>query len=295
MIKTNKIFGKSYLIPESWEDLKVDSIIKLDALTIPESLKEAYKQSSLKEEDRDTLKPFTDDELNNDFPNFYKKVTEILTDIPDYALDLIVADQLFYLYHEYFIKFVMDVFVCYPISFQVEGVRNFSFNNSIYYLPITKKVFDEPIYLYDEKAYPFCEAVDLLSSGMSNIHAVVSILARKANEVYTEQIAIERMDSFKELPANFAWEVFYLLINSVDHIDKSYKHVFGKSSMNHKQQSAYNRSGLRNFGFVSNLYDVSKNGGYGDLEQVKHMKMYEFCSILSYLRCENKMVSYMHE
>jgi hypothetical protein len=92
------------------------------------------------------------------------------------------------------------------------------------------------------------------------------------------------------------WSSLAYFLKVIDRIEESYKWIFDQSGgMDSKRKSAYKRSGLADFGYVSWLYEVAENGMCGNLTDVKNMNMWEFISVLSYVRCSGKFQQYCYE
>ena len=66
----------------------------------------------------------------------------------------------------------------------------------------------------------------------------------------------------------------------------------GQSSKVHK---AVKRSGLNEFGFNGMIYEMARNGMCGNMQQVKDLRLHDFASALSYIRCESKFSEYINE
>jgi hypothetical protein len=86
-----------------------------------------------------------------------------------------------------------------------------------------------------------------------------------------------------------------LLLNTIDNIKKDYRWVFGGGGVEPKALSAYNRSGLKDFGMVGTMYEVAQSRISGNLDEVKRMQVYEYMSVLSYLRSQDKLQKYARE
>ena len=48
------------------------------------------------------------------------------------------------------------------------------------------------------------------------------------------------------------------------------------------------RSGLKDFGWRGQIYEVAQDGGLGTVEEVEQTRLYDFMNYLSYLKAQSK-------
>lgn len=97
--------------------------------------------------------------------------------------------------------------------YEPKGLEKFEHNGVEYYLPrLTADGFGGLLPMADETAESWAESNDLhlaCANPYKYMPLIVAILCRPKGEAYNEQVARERAEGFKQLPAYIAFEVFF--------------------------------------------------------------------------------------
>jgi len=228
-------------IAQDWSDISLSKCIQLNKIIaeMPKSLIEIYKEKGEKKEN--LLNQAENEGLTiKEFPIFYGKVIEILTDIDAKTL---ISEHRTELYHRFLLKFVIDAYHGFSTdmlmgdSFEWGDVRmdekgfykyeggHYSFdewvNNETYYFPTSEIKMGTTVPFCSESAEVFTESADLqiaakkvAANQYDYVKNIVSILCRKKDEKYNEAEMLARTDLFENLPMSYVWRVFFYIMNA---------------------------------------------------------------------------------
>ncbi len=205
-IEINK---EHYDIWNTWSDPTLSKIIELGTLvnSCPAWLKDLHCE---KETELTELQA-------TEFDVFVKKVIGIMSNIPINIVYQTSPIELMALYNSVLFKFVYGC-MFYP-DFKPAGITKFEHKGETYYLPsCDKDVVGEPMPCVNISALELCESTDLqnagreMESGNYTFAAnIISILCRKKNEPYDENVCKDRANVFLSLPMGIVLEVFFCL------------------------------------------------------------------------------------
>ena len=289
MFYPDKIEGNQYAIKNEWREVTIRDAEKLKAIELPEYFKRIYKEDD-KEERVKLVSELTDKDLDVVIPDVQSEVLCLLSDIPRDIVFRLEANALREVYNEILAPIHLGIVFYAPAK--VEKIEHFKIGKVTYKLPFKTNILGNDVPMYTETALPFCDALEFTKANIEGLSSIVAILCRPENEKYKEENTLKRSEMFKDLPMSIAWNVFFILNETVETIDSQFKWVFGKSSTDSKTKSAFNRSGLNSFGCIAWMYEVAQSGICGDIDKIKEMRLYEFMSVLSYLRSSDKLIRY---
>jgi len=230
MIKIT-INGKRYKGCYSWDDLTLSRFCDLAAIPIPDGYKQYIiadgkftpdNQQSV-DEYSEALAAITDEQLNVQFPAYYRKVIYCLSNIPE-SVEL--PDNLVHdLYESYFKPFVVSLLYRTPVIYfysQLKGyepnrIRSFNIGLRKFYLPEVVNITGQDVPLANESIQSYTEASDIFkginfTSDLSKLALFMAIYCRKKGEAYDERKVIERKYLFMKAPMSVVWSVFFCTI-----------------------------------------------------------------------------------
>jgi len=233
--ETNKVNCR---IAQDWGDISLSKCIQLNKVIaeMPKSLIEIYKEKGEKKEN--LLSQAENEGLTiKEFPVFYGKVIEILTDIDAKTL---ISEHRTELYHRFLLKFVIDSYH----GFSTDMLMGESFvwggpviddkgfyiyekgdyqliEKETYYFPTSEIKMGTTVPFCSESAEVFTESADLMiaakkvaNNQYDYVKNIVSILCRKKDEIYDENVMLARADLFENLPMSVVWRVFFYIMNA---------------------------------------------------------------------------------
>lgn len=227
---TVTIGKKKYKGIYSWEEMSLAKFTELAAIPIPAGY-EAYVvadgnfTSDKLDKYIDEISKISDEQLQIEFPAYYRKVITCLTDIPESVK--IPTDKVYELYDWHFKAFVVTLIYHVPvISFFGELkeytpdrlTNHFVLEGNKYYLPESVMILDDVIPLRKESALTYSEANDLfrgMKIGPSDVNRLglfMAIYCRLKGEEYKEEIALERKDLMSQAPMSIVWAVFFCIV-----------------------------------------------------------------------------------
>lgn len=289
MFYPDKIQGKKYAIKNQWREVTISEAIELSKIELPDYFTSIYKEIDAAKREELVL-GLKDDDFSKIIPDVQSEVLCLLSDIPRDIAFRLEPCSLTSLYNEVLAPIHLGIILHAPGD--IEVVKDFKYEGQSFMLPSNVVVMGNEIPMYNEQALPFCDAIELARGGIENYSAMVATLCRPKGEVYNEDTARVRADMFKELPMSIAWNAFVKMNEAIEVIDGQYSWIFGKTSTDAKVKTAFNKSRLNRFGCIAWLYEVAESGICGDMSQVSKMPLYEFMSVLSYLRSKNKLSRY---
>lgn len=283
MIRIDAINGKRYDIATSWHDITIEQAKQVAKVELPKNYIDLYTV-----EDKGKVK-VSETDIFETFPLIQSKVLTILSDMPeDIAMQLDITSQANF-YNNYLAKLHFGIL---NFSFESYPLEKLSIGLSDFYPPQRSTLNGYSLPLAYETAGAFCDCMDMISIKDDGFSSFLSILMRKKDEKYNENIVIKRSEMFNKVDMSTFAYVFNEYAAAVEHIDNNYKWIFTVDDSGSKLKSAYKRSGLEDFGAIGWIYEVAESGMAGTIQQIKEMPLYDFISVLSYLRCINKFEKY---
>ena len=217
------INDKKYKIVEldRYDEITINQAIKVNDLEVPVNLLAIYNEAVKPKEDQDFESlEITDKDSLKDFPLYYGKVLELLSNIPVDVIKYIKAEERTVLYKEYLEWFVIRILFNELVDIK-DDKESFVFGNETYYYPPNEEVNGTLIPAYHNTAIEFCEASDVLTSmneiekgNLNELKTLIAIYCRPKDEKYNELTSIKRAVMFGELPLEVAFRVFFCIIKS---------------------------------------------------------------------------------
>ena len=231
--------NKWYELPEGWDDLTLQQFIDVCEIGIPDKLQSIWettaklggaeegKQREVAEaEYNHAFDQITFEDNVKNFPEYYGKVLESISDIPTDIIDLIHHEPRTDFFDQYIKYIVLSSFTLYPlvnsdkgfIPYEPEGPGYVEILGEKYLMPTTLKLFGEKQELANEPIVSFAEAsaIELAWDGLKNkgvnqLPMFCSIYLRKKDEKYIESVAIERVELFKSMSMKEVWTLFFCI------------------------------------------------------------------------------------
>ncbi len=211
-------------IVSDWSEITLDKAIELKKLIdkeAPKKLLDHYKAIADNKDGKEIKLDLLEREQIKDFPIFYGRVLEVLSNIPRDIIAKIQWSQreTFYnLYLEYFVFYLLYT------DYSVKAYDNdyFSFNSIRYYLPKEQEALGTMIPAYETTMVEFAQASDVIlamkeleGGNIEALKTLVAIYCRPKKEKYDELKALERAKEFGELDMKVALGVFFYIYKSV--------------------------------------------------------------------------------
>lgn len=228
---------------ERWDEITIDKCIELTKLIhseCPKSLLEFYNEVG-NEESEYEHNP-TEKELIREYPAFYGKVIECLSDVPNEVVKKILPHDRTVFYKEYLEWFVIRMLYTDYLSKPYDK-DYFEYKKVRYLFPESEEVIGTMIPAYKTSAVEFAEASDVLialkeleGGNLEAVKQMIAIYCRPQGEPYNEHEAIKRAKEFGGLSMDIAYAVFFCimryisqymndtLISQVDQVLKQRKH-----------------------------------------------------------------------
>jgi hypothetical protein len=227
-IKINK---KSYKGPYRWEDITLQKFTELAAIPMPGGyeafiLADANFDAEKMQEYLDVVANITEQQLNEEFPAYYKKVIRCLTNIPDEVIEILDAEKINELYEYYLKPFVVSLLYHFPVlrfmgnitRWEPQTVSKFRIGLKTFYLPETVVILNQSISLEKEPVITYSEASELFKGNRitkdnaSRLPLFMAIYCRKRNEKYSESEALKRQELMMKVPMSTVWSVFFYTV-----------------------------------------------------------------------------------
>jgi len=276
----------SYVV--NWDELTISECVKLSDIEMSDNFVELYKEED-KERRKQLVLKFTNEQINEEFPNIYREAISVITNVPREVINELDTDSLSLFYHKYCRSIHLACKFISPDSFN--KVDSFFVKDVKYLFPKDRDMFGESVGMYDETALTFCESLNTTKMGVGGIPIMMSILCRRKGEDYNQEESISRVPMFSELPMTLGWNMIFKFNDTIKYIEDHYHWIFGSGSMESKIKSAYAKSKLDNIGSMSFIYEVVGETNE-TLKDVSNMPMYDFLHLLSYLRSKDKLIKY---
>lgn len=221
---TLKINEQDYEAVHEWKDLTIEQVAKVAKIAMPVKIRKTYDvifKSNLEPDKKEAKideinKTITEKEDIKEFPAFYARVMEHLTNIPMEVIlktDYMSIKEFYYQYLQQFIEGIHY----FPIGYENKDIVSFDFEGETFMLPTTKEVFGVPVPMVDLTALEFVESADLMleisamnkDRDATKLGNVLSILCRPEGEEYDEDTCLERAVKFQKLTMDVVWDVFF--------------------------------------------------------------------------------------
>jgi hypothetical protein len=223
----NKRFKGVY----TWSDITLQKFCDLAAIPMPEGyedfiLAEGNYTPETADKTADSLATLTDEQVNDLFPEYYKKVIQCLSNIPAETIDTISTDDINALYEYYFKPFVVSLFFHVPVinfmgevkQYQPEMIKKIRIGLQTFRLPETLNIMGQEIPLAKEPIITYTEASDIFSgmkitkNDVKRLGLFMAIYCRKRGERYEELKTLERQSLFMKVPMSTVWSVFFYTV-----------------------------------------------------------------------------------
>ncbi len=228
---------KKYKGVYSWADLTLQRFYDLAVIPMPAGY-EAYilADGKFNISDQQSIDSYceivnnlTDKELNEDFPQYYRKVIECLTDIPVKIIQSLDNEKINEIYDYYLKPFVCSLLYHLPVirfmgqirQYESALIKVFRLGWSFYYLPQSLKIDNQDIPLADEPIISYTEASDIFRNmkmskeDVKRLALFMAIYCRKFREKYDEKKVLARQKLFMKVPMSIVWGVFFYTIRRV--------------------------------------------------------------------------------
>jgi hypothetical protein len=245
MIKI-KVGRKYYKGIYNWEDITLQKFCDLAAIPMPAGY-EDYIQADGKftsdtfDQYIDVVSKITDEQINEDFPLYYRKVVECLTNIPINKINQLTNDQIEHIYNCYLRSFVLTLIYHAPVMlymaqikhYEPDYIRSFKIGSQRYYLPEVVNIMGQDVPLAREPIITYSEASDIFrgmkvsKEDVKRLALFMSIYCRKKGEKYNEQTALEREPIMMQVPMSIVWSVFFYTIQLLPNYTHSIQ-LFGR-------------------------------------------------------------------
>lgn len=223
-----KIGERQYRIAGGWEDITIRQAADLLAIPMPEKLRRMYTAGmtpgAKPEEAEKLVQAVVDsislDERHKEFPRYYSRCIEALSDIPGEVLNKTSVTSITALYTTYVQPIVEGVHF-FPAGYQHREIASFEVDGVTYQLPTDRKIFGQSVPMVDVTALEFAESADLMihtaritqERDFARVANMISILCRPEGEPYDEEVCLKRAEVFKDqLRMDVTWDVFFSLI-----------------------------------------------------------------------------------
>jgi len=223
---------KKYKGVYSWDDITLSNYCDLASIPIPEGYKDfiiadgkfSIDNPVTVDEYVKAVTEITDEQLNEIFPAYYRKVIYCLSNIPEgYEIPKALVNDL---YEYYFKPFVVSLLYHTPLihflgqlkNYEPHTMRYFKIGRDKYYLPETLNILGQDVPMANEAIITYTEASDIfrgMKLGPDDIHKLalfMAIYCRKKGELYDERKVIERKELFMKAPMSIVWGVFFCTI-----------------------------------------------------------------------------------
>ena len=154
---------KKYRGCYNWNDITLAKFVELVNIPIPESYRTYILADGKFDVDNmekyiEATAAITEKQINNEFPEYYKKVIKCLTNIPDRLIQRLTPDHIAQLYEYYLKPFVITIIYHVPIvqhfneikEYEPPEIRAFRIGLNFYYLPETVTIMEQKIPLRNE-------------------------------------------------------------------------------------------------------------------------------------------------
>ena len=227
MIKIH-IDKKTYKGIYSWQDMTLQKFTELASIPMPEGYESFILADGKFGVDNidhyiEAVSHITDEQVNGDFPQYYRKVIECLTNIPYKKIQLMDRDDMSFMYECYFKPFVVSLLYHAPVinfmgqikEYEPDQIGSFRIGLRRFYLPESVTIMDQVIPLAKEPAITYTEASDIFrgmkvsKDDVKRLALFMAIYCRKKGEEYSEERTVKRESLFMKAPMSVVWSVFF--------------------------------------------------------------------------------------
>lgn len=244
---TLTIEGSDYSAVSEWSDLNLQKFIELSKIECPEELKKLWEKAGDKKEHGELIEKLETRSLVKDFPTFYGKVIDQLTEIPEELTDRITRELREKFYYDYLHQFYVSTLTRIPQirkgkkikEYEPELIGEFEHKGIKYIMPKTEVFFGNVIPMPKEKIISFAEAsdiemanIDWAENGLEAMSSVVAIYCRVKDEKYNEDVIRARAKVFETLGMDKVWQVFFCIMRSQRDLKNiTHKSILGETSV----------------------------------------------------------------
>ena len=233
---TIRIGNKKYKGIYSWDDISIKQFSTLAAVSIPEK----YRDYELADGSYDPDKPdsvvtyaniienLTSKDLSDVFPDYYRSVICVLTNIPESVINTLSVDRITEIY-EHVKPFVLSLIYHAPVTYNMGVIepyeapmlKSFRVGMNKFYFPKSLHVNGQDYPLFSETAGAYTEASDTLGTMTFNKDDIkrfaqfMAIYCRKRKERYSDNIVLKREKIFLNVPMSIVWSVFFYTLKQV--------------------------------------------------------------------------------
>lgn len=214
-----------------WDDMSLDRFCRLAALKMPPQYEAfiladgKYDHDSQESVDYfiDVVSKLTDREINEDFPNYYTEVVQVLTNIPGRIISRLDKEKVIDLYDYYFKPFVLSLIYHTPVihfmgqikEYEPPDMGHIRIGWNRFLLPAMVTIMDQEIPLAKEPIISYTEASDIFrgmkvsKDDIRRLALFMAIYCRKRGETYDEARVLKRQHLFMKAPMSAVWSVFF--------------------------------------------------------------------------------------
>ena len=217
--------GHDYSLRNEWGDITLSQYLAIAVIPLPVKLRRKWDSLMEGTDDYDKVKDTYRDVIKN-YPLYYGKVIGVLSDIPEKVIERIewsVREQLF---NDYLWYIAMSAISQVPLDkrekveyYDPIGAAAFTFKGETYYLPESLQYGGQKTPLAEERIVTFAEAADIeialhdiAEKGIDGLAQLCAVYLRKKGEAHSDELVLQRMEMFKELPMTAVWEVFFCIM-----------------------------------------------------------------------------------
>jgi hypothetical protein len=228
---TITIGKKKYKGVYKWEDVTLQRFYDLASIPMPEGY-ESYIIADGKftteniEDYVKAVKDITEEQINILFPEYFRKVVEVLTDIPGSVIRELPQDKVNDLYEYYFKPFVVSIIYHTPVihfmgqikQYEPPQVKDIKIGFNRFYTPEAVIIEDRIIPLAKEPIVSYSDASDIYrdmkmtKESIKRLALFMAIYCRKKGEKYSDEKAVQRQWLFMRVPMSTVWAVFFYTV-----------------------------------------------------------------------------------
>jgi len=208
-MKILEINKKDYHYKQSWTQLTLLDVSKIDAIEIPDDLLNALKMLCKDKLDKDFAFDF------DKYTPYYRRVASVFTkaplnEVPDVELNQFFSTEL--------LGFLLDIKCRIPATFTLPDKRPdfFELKGEKYIFPTQEIVANNAILGRNLNIMQFKEASDLIinwqnGSNYESLALMVAVYCLKEGEEFSEELVLKRYQQFYELPMSVVLTVFFYI------------------------------------------------------------------------------------
>jgi len=190
------INGKDYDYPQTWDDLTLETAMKLSSVDLP------------------------DVEDGFAWYEHIDKVAEMTAIAIGAEKDTIMYvnhDHVVYLFFKYLLVMIKDLKSDKPESYSPQLITEFTHKGKRYFMPESLMIGENVVLQHGQNPKVFIEASNLLAQyskmrkeGIKIMPLfIASVVKEQRDELFDEKVISERAEQFTDLPMSIVWEVFF--------------------------------------------------------------------------------------